>query len=147
MRIRVRGSLPVLTTAFILSYICTVLKTSCNPTPWNRVLIGKATYSQLVKEFPEFYETQTVFTRALHLFLTWARSNQFIPPTYFLLIHLNTVEVHLSGLIGMTRHPDMQKIRIIGFFFENRHFFKLGCYYLKYAPASKPFDHTWIEVL
>ena len=29
------------------------------------------------------------------------------------------VEFHLSGLNGTTRHPDMQKIRIIGFFFEN----------------------------
>ena len=32
----------------------------------------------------------------------------------------NTVELHLSGLIGMVSHPDMQKIQIIGFFFENR---------------------------
>ena len=31
-----------------------------------------------------------------------------------------TVELHLSGLIMTTNHPDMQKIRIIGFFFENR---------------------------
>jgi hypothetical protein len=32
----------------------------------------------------------------------------------------NTVELHLSGLTGTTSHPDMQKIRIILFFFENR---------------------------
>jgi len=32
----------------------------------------------------------------------------------------STVELHLSGLIGTTSHPVMQKIRIIGFFFENR---------------------------
>jgi hypothetical protein len=32
----------------------------------------------------------------------------------------NTVEHQLSGLIGTTSHRDMQKIRIIGFFFENR---------------------------
>jgi len=32
----------------------------------------------------------------------------------------NTVELHLSGLTGTTSHPDLQKIRIIGFFFENR---------------------------
>ena len=31
-----------------------------------------------------------------------------------------TVERHLSGLTGTARHPDMQKIRIIGFFFENK---------------------------
>ena len=29
------------------------------------------------------------------------------------------VELHLSGLIGTASQPDMQKIRIIGFFFEN----------------------------
>jgi hypothetical protein len=32
----------------------------------------------------------------------------------------STVELHLSRLIGMARHPHMHKIRIIGFFFENR---------------------------
>ena len=30
-----------------------------------------------------------------------------------------TVKFHLTALIGTTRHPDMQKIRIIGVFFEN----------------------------
>jgi len=32
----------------------------------------------------------------------------------------NTVKLPLSGLIGTASHPDMQKIRIIGFFFKNR---------------------------
>jgi hypothetical protein len=31
----------------------------------------------------------------------------------------DTVEFHLFGLIGTASHPDVQKIRIIGFFFEN----------------------------
>jgi hypothetical protein len=31
-----------------------------------------------------------------------------------------TLELHFSGLIETTRHPHMQKFRIIGFFFENR---------------------------
>jgi len=31
-----------------------------------------------------------------------------------------TVKLQLSGLIGSTSHPDMEKIRTIGFFFENR---------------------------
>jgi hypothetical protein len=31
-----------------------------------------------------------------------------------------TVELHLSGLTGTASHPDMQKILIIGFFFESR---------------------------
>jgi hypothetical protein len=30
----------------------------------------------------------------------------------------STVELHLSGLIGTTGHPDKQKIWITGFFFE-----------------------------
>jgi hypothetical protein len=29
-------------------------------------------------------------------------------------------ELHLSGLMGTASHPVMQKIGIIGFFFENR---------------------------
>jgi len=33
---------------------------------------------------------------------------------------LTTLELRLSGLIGTASHPDTQKIRIIGFFFENR---------------------------
>jgi hypothetical protein len=31
----------------------------------------------------------------------------------------STVELHLSGLIVTASHPDMQKIRLIGFLFEN----------------------------
>jgi hypothetical protein len=34
--------------------------------------------------------------------------------------NITTVELHLSGLIGTVSHPDMQKIRMIGLFFENR---------------------------
>jgi len=33
---------------------------------------------------------------------------------------LTTAELHLSGLIETASHPDVQKIRIFGFFFENR---------------------------
>jgi hypothetical protein len=31
-----------------------------------------------------------------------------------------TVEIHLSGLIGTASSPDMHKIQVIGFFFENK---------------------------
>jgi hypothetical protein len=50
-----------------------------------------------------------------------------------------TVELHLSGLIGTAIHLDMQKIRIIGFIFENRLHgsLKFGC-----VPPFKPFDHA-----
>jgi hypothetical protein len=33
---------------------------------------------------------------------------------------VNMIGLHLSGLIGTASYPDMQKIRIFGFFFENR---------------------------
>jgi len=61
----------------------------------------------------------------------------------------NLVELHLSGLSGTASHPDMQKIRIIGFFFEIKLHgsLKFGCYYLHYVPVSKPFDYAWFEVL
>ena len=53
-----------------------------------------------------------------------------------------TAELHLSGLIGTASNPDMQKIRIIGVFFEIGYIgcLKFGCYYLQHVPASKPFD-------
>jgi hypothetical protein len=34
--------------------------------------------------------------------------------------YFNTVELHLSELIGAASHPDMQKIQKIGLFCENR---------------------------
>jgi hypothetical protein len=47
----------------------------------------------------------------------------FIKITYFEgLSQHTTVELHLSRLIGMASHLDIQKIQIIGFFFENRLF-------------------------
>jgi hypothetical protein len=59
----------------------------------------------------------------------------------------NLVELHLSGLTGTASHPDMQKIRIIGFFLiiKLHGSLKFGCYYLHHVPASKPFDYAWFE--
>ena len=63
-------------------------------------------------------------------------------------IHEDTVELYLSRLIGIVSHPDMQKIQIIGFFFESTLIgsLKLGCYYLQYEPAYKPVDDILFEV-
>jgi len=33
---------------------------------------------------------------------------------------LRRIELQLSGLIGTAKHPDMHKIRLIGFLLENR---------------------------
>ena len=44
---------------------------------------------------------------------------------YLLLGVWSIVERHLSGLTGTAGHLDMHKIRIIGFFFENRLYWQL----------------------
>jgi len=62
---------------------------------------------------------------------------------------LSTVELHLSGLTGKASRPDMQKIRIIGIFFENRlnwHFEKFRLF-LFTVIVPKPFYHAKFEVL
>jgi hypothetical protein len=41
-------------------------------------------------------------------------------------MHLKTVEIHLHGLTGTASHPDVQKIRIIGFSFEHRLHWQFG---------------------
>jgi len=48
-------------------------------------------------------------------------------------MHEDTVELHLSRLIGMVSHPDMQKIQVIGFFFENRLFWQFEVQLLLFA--------------
>jgi hypothetical protein len=50
---------------------------------WNWVLLEKPPIVQVLKNFPALYGTRkfiTVFTRALHLSLSWARLIQSIPP-------------------------------------------------------------------
>jgi len=59
---------------------------------------------------------------------------------------LITVEFRLSELIGTASYPDMQKIRVIGFFFENRLHWQIYGMYL-YVLVFKPFDHACFEVL
>ena len=66
----------------LLTYLLTDLLTYLL-TPWNRVLLGKLTSSQLVKKFPTIYGGRkfiTAFTSAPHLSLSWASSIQSIPP-------------------------------------------------------------------
>jgi len=63
----------------------------------------------------------------------------------------STVELHLSGLTGMACHPDMQKILIIGFFFENRLHWQFEvrlllstvCTYLGLNPVTTPDLQFW----
>jgi hypothetical protein len=58
---------------------------------WSWALLEKPPILQLLKKFPVFYGIQrfiTVFSRALHWSLSWARSIQSIP-SYFSKIHFN----------------------------------------------------------
>jgi hypothetical protein len=67
---------------------------------WNWALLEKLPIVQLLKNFPAFYGTRTfitVFTRALHWSLSWARSIQSIPyhpiPSYLSKNHFNIVHL------------------------------------------------------
>jgi hypothetical protein len=60
---------------------------------WSWALLQKSPIVQLLKNFPAFYGTRrfiTVFTRAFHWSLSWARSIQFIP-SYLSKIHFNII--------------------------------------------------------
>jgi hypothetical protein len=61
-------------------------------------------------------------------------------------VKANALQLHLSGLIGTAGHPDMQKIRIIRFFSENRLRWQFAVQLLLFTvcggvPASKRLDH------
>jgi hypothetical protein len=62
-----------------------------NQTPWSWALLAKPPVAQLLENFPTFYGSCrfiTVFTRAVHWSLPWARSIQSIP------LHLS--EIHFN---------------------------------------------------
>jgi len=56
----------------------------------------------------------------------------------------NTAEYQLSGLIGTASYPDMQEIRIIGFFFKNSlHWqFEVQLLVFTVCTASLPLDYA-----
>jgi hypothetical protein len=69
-------------------------------TSWSSALLEKLPVVQLFKNFPTFYGTRrfiTVFTRALHLSPSWARSIQSISPhpTYLIVILIRVLSTHL----------------------------------------------------
>jgi hypothetical protein len=70
--------------------------------PWSRILLEKLICSQLIKQFPAFYELRrfiTAFRSARHLSLSWARSIQSMSPTsHFLKIHLKIIPHMRLGL-------------------------------------------------
>ena len=77
-----------------LIYLLTHLLITYLLTPWSRILLEKLTGSQLIKKFCAFYGTWrfiTIFTRAWHLSLFWARLIQSMPcQSHFLKTHFNS---------------------------------------------------------
>ena len=67
-----------------------------------------------------FYSTSCYFSSALFCNMLQSTFQQILITVSHVTQHcVSTVELHLSELIGTASHPDMQKIRIIGVFFEN----------------------------
>ena len=68
--------------------------------PWSRIC-EKLTGPHLIKKFLAFYGTWrfiTTVTRACHLSLSWARSIQFMPPSYFFKINFIIMLPFILGL-------------------------------------------------
>jgi hypothetical protein len=67
-------------------------------TPWSWALLEKSPIVPLLKNFPAFYGNRrltTVFTRAIHWSLSWARSPQSIPPHPIFLRSILILSTHL----------------------------------------------------
>ena len=66
-----------------------------------------------VRTIYDEFQSSTDLLRHTEKFCSWLEYSHTCPTP-------STVQFHLSRLIGMAIHLDEQKIRIIGFFFENR---------------------------
>jgi hypothetical protein len=100
------GSRPALWhTQFHIQWVLGVLS---HTRSWSWALLEKLPIVQLLKNFPAFYGTRrfiTVFTRALHWSLSWARSIQYIPshPISPRSILILSTHLHLDLPSGLLR--------------------------------------------
>ena len=84
-----------------------VFRKQCSPLSHNIVASLKT----------DMFQSRKSLSRATIIPTTWiAIEYSYLYPVYT----QNTTELHLSGLTVTTCHPDTQKIRITGFFFENK---------------------------
>jgi len=101
------------------------LHPDCILIPCSRVLLEKPIVTQLVKKFPALYGTWrfiTMFTRAHHWSLSWARCIQSTPSlpislTSVPILHTHLCLCHVSGLfpsgIANQLNPVYTAVRII----------------------------------
>jgi hypothetical protein len=84
-------------------------------TPWSFAHLQKLLVVQLLKNFPTFYGTRrltTVFMRALHWCLSWARSIQSIPPHPISLWSILILNSHLHISLPSGLFPSGFPIKI-----------------------------------
>jgi hypothetical protein len=114
-------------------------------TSWSWALLKKPPVTQLLKNFPTFYGTRrfiTVFTRALHWYLSWARSIQSVSPHPICLRSILILSTHLCLGIPSIHFPSGFPTNILYTF----------CFAPCYMPCqSRPpwLDHsnyTWRKV-
>ena len=109
-------------------------------TAWSRGLAEKLTGPQLVNKFPAVYGTRrfvTVFTRARHLSLSWAR-----PSKSMLLLHSTSLR-SIWILSSRLRFPVPRLLRLV----RNRlRFFSYGEELLAPRPNPKLEDHPLSDV-
>jgi hypothetical protein len=80
---------------------------------WSWALLEKLPIVQLLKNFPAFYGTRrfiTVFTRALHWSLSWARSIQFPSLLFIWLLSSRnnpTVELYTVYKLWQLKHTNL----------------------------------------
>jgi hypothetical protein len=116
-------------------------------TSWSWALLEKLPIVQLLKHFPEMYGTQrftTVFTRALHWCLSWARSIQFTSPHPVSLRSILILSTHLIFGLPCDLFPSGFPINILDAFLSSPHSCYMPC------PSRPPwldhFNYTWRRV-
>jgi hypothetical protein len=104
-------------------------------TPWRRVLLENLTVSQLVEKFPTLYGTRrfiTVFTRARHWSLSWARDILSTPfPPCFSKIHSNIFFLSTDWWSLHVRYSDQSFVSVSHLSY--------ACYVSR--PSHPPFDY------
>jgi hypothetical protein len=114
---------------------------------WSWALIEKLPIVQLLQNFPAFYGTRrliTVFTRALHWSLSWARSIQSIPSHLISLRSILTLSTHLRLCLPSGLFHSGFPTNIPYAFLFSLHFLYMPCQ--SHFPWFDHSNYTWRRV-